>query len=213
MQIQVVTGSSPALFNATLFPEATPETTQWLNDQFHRDTSMLTDMGRQFLDNAVEYWKKSYDPNLMRRVRAMTRELPEMAHPNIIRVIRDIDGVQNAQPVMQRYIMANPSVRKLYHRQLCDGYSDSYVDLEPGVIGDDHYDYRRVMEGIVVMLPIPGSQETTWQVSMYPEELAEGDRSLDADEQFIILDAWELSDVAIQSGIDPVNKDGGELEV
>ena len=45
--------------------------------------------------------------------------------------------------------MAQPDIRSLYHKGHCDGYSDTYVDMEPGLVGEQHYDYRRVMDGVV----------------------------------------------------------------
>lgn len=49
---------------------------------------------------------------------------------------------------MIRWLMANPSTRTLYHKNLCAGYDDKYVDLSPGEIGDNHRDYQIVMQGI-----------------------------------------------------------------
>lgn len=208
MRINVVQGGSPQLFNAMLFPEATPETQAWLHEQWNRDTSMLTDLGRQFMNSATEYWKQLYDPMLMQRARSMMRAVGGMFHPNKIIYLEDIPSVQQAKPVMQRYIMAMPELRKLYHRQLCDGYSDSYVDHEPGLVGREHYDFRRVMNGIVVE-----TEDGGWQSTMYPDELYEGDRELEVDEKFAILRGWDLVKAALGRKIDPTDIFAGDLEI
>ena len=212
MQVNVVQGGSPALFNAMLFPETTPETKQWLYDQFHRDKSMLTDMGRQFMETAGALYKRLNDPSLGRMARSLVRNLTGIAHPNMILPIDTLSDCQGAKPVMQRYVMALPELRRLYHRQLCDGYSDSYIDHDPGMIGVDHYDYRRVMNGVVVDVKKEDGTET-WAAFMYPDELVEGDRELEVDEQFIVLNAWETARLALHDKKDPTDIFNGDLEI
>lgn len=212
MQVNVIRGSSPSLFNAMLFPETTVETKEWLSEQWNRDTSMLTDLGRQFMNTATDYWNKLYDPNIQRRVRAAARSVGGMFHPNMIIDLDTISAIQGAKPVMQRYIMAEPGLRKIFHRQLCDGYSDSYVDLEPGKVGMAHYDYRRVMNNIVVPMVHEDGTEG-WKVTHIVEDLREGDRELEPDEQFSILYAWEMAKMAMEAKIDPSDIFNGSLEV
>jgi len=208
MQINVIEGSSPQLFNAMLFPEAHVETQNWLQEQFYRDTSILTDVGKQFMGMATEFFNRVTDSNLMSRARSMMRDVRGLFHPNHIVRPATIADVQYAKPVLQRYIMAMPELRAIYHRQLCDGYSDSYTDYDPGVIGEKHYDYRRVMNGIVVE-----TEEGGWEATMYPDELREGDRELEADEQFSILRGWDLVRHAIGLRIDPTDVFNGNLEL
>lgn len=212
MQIQVVDNTSPQLFTAMLFPEATPETKNWLQEQWQRGTTMLTDMGRQYAQRAEETWKQLYDPTLMRQARSMMRRVGGILHPNSITYLEDVRALQTAKPIMQRYIMALPELRKIYHRQMCDGFSDSYVDLEPKAIGEAHYDYRRVMDGMVVMTDLPDGK-TGWTVTMYPDELHEGDRRLEIDEQDMIQSAWEVAKSAILRRIDPTDVFNGKLEI
>lgn len=63
-----------------------------------------------------------------------------------IRTLTTIAQFQTAKFKMQRWVMANPTVRELYHDGQLDGYSKTYKDFEPGLVGNDHYDYRRVTE-------------------------------------------------------------------
>ena len=90
---------------------------------------------------------------------------------------------------MQRWIMANPDVRKLYHEQRIDGYSDTYEDIHENSIGESHYDYRRVMNGIVVDND-DEEADYGWSSVTYFEDLAEEDRELRIDEQYDILSSW-----------------------
>lgn len=212
MQINVVKASDPGIFNRLLFPEAPPEAHQWIKEQFHRDTSMLTDIGRSFVQKANVLYDKLMDPSLMRRARQMVRGVKGIFHPNTILPVSTVSEVQAAKPVMQRYVMACPSIRKLYHQQLCDGYSDSYIDHAPTDIGSEHYDYRRVMNGAVETYKKENGDES-WRVTMYPDDLFEGDRELDTDEKFAIRGAWDLVKLAIGLKKDPTDIFNGDLEV
>lgn len=211
MLINVIGGGSPEIFNAIMFPESTAETKQWLYDQFHRDNSMLTDVGRQFLSTANEVYQRLNDPEIGRMARKLVRGIKGIAHPNTIVTFNTIEECQKAKPVMQRYIMSMPEIRRLYHRQLCDGFSDSYVDVEPGKVAWDHYDYRRVMQGIVEEVIYPSGEEG-WKSTMTIEDLHEGDRELDVDEKFSILRTWDTIQDAINAKIDPTDIFNGKLE-
>ncbi len=111
---------------------------------------------------------------------------------------------------MQNYIMANPMIRELYNQQLCDGYSDTYTDIDKNTIGDKHYHYRRVMDAVV--------QDTTdsegnydWVSKNYMEDLLEGDRELEIEEKAKVLSTWEVMNAFIKAGQDPTNPRGGSL--
>ena len=51
---------------------------------------------------------------------------------------------------MKRYIMANPHVREAYQEQRIAGYDGTYKDPFADDTIENHYDYRRVMNGVVV---------------------------------------------------------------
>ena len=92
---------------------------------------------------------------------------------------------------MQRWIMANPYIREQYHANRLDGYSDSYVDDAPGMICDNHYEYRRVMDGVFVFNEDPEDKED-WSFSTYYEDIHNSDTDeLDLTEQLQILRTWE----------------------
>lgn len=112
--------------------------------------------------------------------------------------------------------MANQKVREMYHNQQLDGYADTYLDLAPGQRGEDHYDYRRVMDGVVQdckIINAEGEEEDSWMMSFYFEgELAEGDRKLDVTEVSHILSTWDAMQAILAAGeADPTNPFGGSL--
>jgi hypothetical protein len=115
--------------------------------------------------------------------------------------------MQNASLTMQRWIMAEPTVRTLFHKQLCDGYSDTYVDMYPGRVGEDHYDYRRVMNGVVVPHEERGGDATT-----YMEDLIPDDVELDLNDQIDIISSWQFIQAKVaERNEDPTSKYNGTL--
>jgi hypothetical protein len=125
--------------------------------------------------------------------------------PNVIQPLVSYEEFQIAQPVMQRYIMAQPDIRQLFFDQRCDGFSDTYVDQQPGKIGETHYDYRRVMNGMMV------EEGEDFVVHHYLDELREGDRELTFHEQVDILSTWQVMSMFMQEKKDPTNIYGGKL--
>lgn len=89
----------------------------------------------------------------------------------------DWTSLQNLNLTMQRWAMCHPELRKLYLDQNVDGYSNSYVNITGNDIGEEDYNYRRVMNGVI----------TDTGYTIYHEDLLPGDRELDHYEKDIIL--------------------------
>lgn len=65
-----------------------------------------------------------------------------------IRPLQGLEGLQTASHTMQRWIMANPMIRKAWQSGRCAGYGTDYVDYQPGTVGRLHEDYTKVMNGM-----------------------------------------------------------------
>lgn len=197
MRINVIENSSPELFNAMILPEMRESTREWLSQQVNREYDKLSETGKMFAEMGRSAYQRLTDTSVFRKARQVLRGIAGVFGGDRIQSIDTYQGLQTARPVMQQYLMAEPQYRRMYHEQRCDGFSDSYVDLEPGRVGEAHSVYRRVMNTVLVDTP------TGWEVTMYPDELADGERELYPDEQGVILDAWSLMRRAITEGVDP----------
>jgi hypothetical protein len=98
---------------------------------------------------------------------------------------------------MQRVVMANPVVRQMYTQQRVEGYEGSYIDAYPGTIRDNHYDYQRVMNGLVVF-----NEKDDWSATTYFEELEENDNELNLFEQTDVVDSWKHLEALLKQGKD-----------
>ena len=114
---------------------------------------------------------------------------------------------------MQRYLMAEPTTRQMYIDQRCDGYSDTYVDVDPGTIGPAHYDYRRATDGLLMDSPTPDANgDYGWTAVTYMEELLPDDVELTLSEQVDIQYSWQwLKAIMAEGEQDPVSRYNADL--
>lgn len=176
-----------------------PANSSYFQRQIESISNTLTDVGQTFFSNAQALYQQVNNSETMRIARAAIRSTASLFQPNQILSIFDIHKMQNAPIVMQRWIMANPEVRTLYHKQLCQGYNDSYQDMSPGIVGEQHYDYRRVMD-TVVQDTVDDEGNDSWCAKFYPDELFEGDKELSHDERVDILSTWEVLEMFLKAG-------------
>ena len=205
--VQVVMGGTQD-YNALVYGMKHPGTMQYLENQVANISQNLTEAGRSFYANARQLYEQINGSEALRMARAAIRMAGNVFQQDCIMSIWELAQLQNAPLTMQRWIMANPVVREVYHEQRCDGYSDTYVDMSPKDIGVNHYDYRRVMNGVVV-----DDEETGgWKSTIWIDDLIEGDRELEIEERDQILNTWEMVSAIMQLGDrDPTSASGGKL--
>ena len=208
--VRVVVGD-PADFNAMVYGyERHPGTVNYLENQFSNFGSTLNEAGKSFFSNAKQVFEDLTSSSAMRAARAALRKAGSIFQRDEIRSIWDLGGIQTAPLAMQRRIMAMPSIRELWNQQRCDGYSDTYVDLYPGMIGDNHYDYRRQKTGVVQELK--NDDDAEYVIKEFIDDIVEGDRELDTDEKADIEATEEAVNAFVQLGHDdPTSVFGGML--
>lgn len=189
------------LFDAANGSQMHPGTIEFLSKQFNNVSTNLSEAGKRFKEKAKNVFEKAVSSDAMRLARAASRRVRSLWGADEIRPLRDIGEFQHAKINMQRWVMANPLAREYYHEQRLDGYSDTYMDMEPGKRGESHYDFRRVMNGIVQFMEEEGEDgESNWSSVTYFEELHDEDRELEIDEQSTILSSWSYLEQYIRAG-------------
>jgi hypothetical protein len=192
MEINVVSGGYDT-FQAAMYGTMPRGVMDVLASQYDRVSSSMSERGRRFQEKAKAVFDRVSSSDAVRIAQAATRKLRNVWNANEIRPLLEIGQIQHAPPVMQRWIMADPYIRKLYHENKCDGYSDTYVDLHPGQIGKDHYDWRRLNDGLVVFETDEDGNEIGWSATSYIEDLAEGDEDLTLSQKDDILDTQSVA--------------------
>lgn len=173
-------------FDALAYGRQHPSTLQFLQTQASAFTQRLSDAGQQWFNTIDNVYKQVGESELARIAKAVGRQVTHIWDMDDIKPLTTMDALQTAKLKMQRWVMAEPTVRALYHSGQCDGYSGSYIDMSPNDIGKDHYDYRRVMDGIVECV-----EDGDWRATSYLEDLIEDDVELTFAEKVDIIDTWE----------------------
>ncbi len=196
-------------FNAFIYPEKNTGGLQYLRNQFNNFTGVLTGTANDFIQRSREQFERFNSSAAMEFARNMVKSVMGTAEVTTDRIttLWEVNQFQGASIPMQRWVMANPVVRDLYHAQGCEGYSDTYVDMQPKVSGEEHYDYRRVMDGVIQF-----DKDDNWFAKIYVEELTEGDRDLTHGEKHDIIQTWSKLEYLIALGKDdPTSPDGSFL--
>ena len=184
------------VFLALAYGEQSPVAAEYFKSQMALlpTIQVIGDIGRSFVQGAKATYERFNNSEAMQLVRAATRQAAALFQPEVIRSIFDFADLQTATITMQRWIMANPMIRKMYHDQRCEGYSDTYVDADPGKVGEAHYDYRRVMSGVVQV------EEDSWEAKFYIDNLRDGDQELSNMDKTDILSTWRIAELFMGMG-------------
>lgn len=176
------------------------------------NVNSLTDAGNQFFEKAKDFYGYLNSTDTIRALKAAGRSIRSLWQTDEIRVLDTMGDMQHAPLSMQRWIMAEPTVRQFYHDQRIDGYSETYKDFWGDVRGEDHYDYRRVMDGIVVEDKDPETGEDSWHSSTWMEDLLPDETDLVIEEQADIIATWDLIKAKLKrSGEDPTSRYNSEV--
>lgn len=205
--MQYALGAASA-FDALIYPEKHPGTIDYLRNQFTHYSDTLNQAGKQFLQRGAAIVETFNNSEALRFARSVVQNTfgNTQIENNIILSIFELEKFQSASLNMQRWIMANPTVRNLYHNQKCDGFSATYIDVENKKVAENHYDWRRVNNGIMHI------EKDNWTVTQYFEDLKEGDRDLLIEEQTAILRTWNSLDFLLALGEgDPTSAEGAML--
>lgn len=210
---QIIEGGT-LTFNSLAYGNPHPGTMGFLSQQFENASVALTNTGQRFMSNARDLYERISGSDAMRTLRVAGRAVRSMWQLDEIRTLNTMDQLQTAPLTMQRWVMAEPTLRREYHQQRVDGYSDSYVDMHPGDVGEAHYDYRRVMDGLVVIDEHPDDQGNyNWSATTYFDDYLPDDSELLLEEKIDILDTWSAVRQALAARKqDPTSRYGAMLD-
>lgn len=209
MHVNVIHAGTPLGFDYLLYPDQPSGTQQYLHQQVSQFSQSLTDVGRNFMEQSRSIYDSINNSTAIRAAKAALKMAKGIFHPNTIVPLDTLEELRAAQPVMQRWVMAEPTIRTMYHDNGCDGYYGTYTDNEPDLKEWAQYDYRRVMDTVVVM----SEEDDNWVARNIFEDLLPGDKELSFEEKTNILSTWNIMAVFMAAGEDFTNPEGGELNL
>lgn len=185
------------VFDILLYPQQHPNNAIWVQNNLQHVNFELTQAGAEHMAYLMQMNKQLNDESALRNARNVLREIQSIVVPNVIFPLLTPGHLQNAPPIMQRYIMACPEIRQEYQQGRLDWYNDTYVDDDPDTIGENHYDYRKAVSGIV-------QDDASYMVDL--EEMRPGDQELTLREQTDISVTWEFVKECLVQSYDPLKK-------
>lgn len=187
-------------FAAMTYAQPSARMVDYVRNEFVRAQQVMTDAGRAMLQRAHDSFQEFMSSDAFRIARAAMHHGMSMWGRNEIQRLPQVWRVQHAPVVMHRWIMAHPELRQLYHQQQCDGYSETYRDLSPGVVGELHPDWRRVYDGELE------EQDGGLYFANYSEDNDLPEDALTYEQQTDIIEAHNTVSVAIWQNVDPTSK-------
>lgn len=122
-----------------------------LND-YHEE--VFSDRGSQryserFMSRTRELFQRVQDTKAYRRTLGAFRRLQNLGRVDAVCQLTEIGEMQNATPMMQRIVMANPTIKSMYRRKAIEGWIDTYEDPNENAIEHTDQTYRQIMSGVV----------------------------------------------------------------
>lgn len=205
MVFNVIQGGRDA-FNSFFYPPPSAGILDYLNNGLTRAAELVSDYSNTFM-NKVHTLYNYYNSN----------EAIESAKLNVLQcesVIRNdviypisVENLGNANYTMQRYIMAHPMVTDLHSKNMCNGFSDTYIDSEDNDHIKDNHEYCEAMNG-VIQFDENGNGYFEQITSVGIDGKLE---DIDLMDQVFIWETWDNVMESITLGIDPTDPHKGNL--
>ncbi len=190
--------------DVALYGRMNSGTVEYIRSRVEQGMSQLSTRARQRYERMRDDVLQTVSVGQMhRRLEAATRITRSKFRDDSVRRMMDMADLQNPPDQMLNYLAANPVVRRRWQANQCDGWSGRYVDTHPDTIGEDHYWYRRVTQGVYM----PTEDGTKLEANIYFEKLLPEDEELDIDRQNDVLESWQMLTDFINIGRDdPTSK-------
>lgn len=177
-------------------------TQSWLGERSDALRSTISNTATSFFNQAASLYSMISTSDAVQALRNLTVKVENVWQSNVITHLQTLQQLQCAPLVMQRFIMAQPDIRKMYLNGEVSGYGDSYENLHGDGIGAKHYDWRRVMDGIGVVT------DEGYQFTQYVEDTRE-DTELTVFEKVDVLRSWHMASTELSKGEqDPTSPEG-----
>lgn len=145
---QVIYGGE-SVINELVYGARSDALIQELKNHISIQNPMLTEQGRLYAQQATQVFEEVSGWDAVRAARKAVAAVEGYVQSNQIVALTTTEELQVAPPRMQRWVMCEPTTREFYQEGRIDGYSDSYVDIQPSVKGADHYDWTLATSGLV----------------------------------------------------------------
>lgn len=181
-------------------------TMSWMHDRTQALMSTVSATTANWFNKAKTFYQTITETDANQALRNLTAKVDMSWKGNNIFLCQNIQQIQSSNLVQQRYLMAEPNLRQLFLDQSCEGFAGSYVNLHGNAVGVNHYDYRRVTDGILLV------NETGVEWNDFYEAIPDNDKELEMYEKADMIRNWNLVNIALDANeMDPSSPIGNLL--
>jgi len=166
-------------------------------------------VGSEVYNRAISRFESFDFDRIERKIDALKRKVVHLFDNDSIRPMTHIGQFQQAGREQQRWLMANPRAKRLFEKDMMNGWRTEYVNVNPGRYGDDDPDYQQVMNGLA-QIDKEGHEKYVQYLHLYDED---GRTELMFGQQTMIRDSmWANFESFLDEGLDdPSDPDNGSL--
>ncbi len=136
---------------AALFGEPTIGAQEYISQRVGQYAANFGNHIPELVNTVVEKYNYFKNNVVSQKIDLIKASFNNVWQTDTIKYLNTVAEIRVAQPVMRRWVMAQPDLRERYNRGALNGYGDGYIDGHPGGAGTSHYDYRLVYNGVTVL--------------------------------------------------------------
>lgn len=194
-------------FHKGMFGTLSNASMNYLQTQLQSLSQLGGDYGRNIYQSALQAFEAINGNSAIHAAKALLSQTADMVSEDTIKPLFTLEELQAAKPVMQGWIMTSPLLRKAWQDGRIEGYSDTYVDPEPGVEAENMLMYKRLWDGVFVP-----HKEQAWQYTDHGIQFSDNHDSLDIRDVANILQAqWRAESIYEEGEDDPTSQYGAKL--
>lgn len=181
-------------------------TMNWMHDRTQALMSTVSATTASWFNKAKTFYHTITETDANQALRNLTAKSDLSWKGNNVYLCRNIQDIQASNPVQQRYLMAEPNLRQRFFDQSCEGFAATYNNVHGNAIGVNHYDYRRVTDGMLMVK----DDHIEW--NDFYEAIPDNDKELEMYEKADMIRNWNLVNIALDANeMDPSSPIGNLL--
>lgn len=204
MFVNTIMGGKSAM-DALLYKAPDTGFLNYLQNNIQQAYNATVNYSNQFKDAVVGLFNKANSQEVINAGKMLLFNTGTHVSQDVVYTV-PYDNIQSANLRMQQYIMSNLEIQQLYNRNMCNGFSDTYINLEPDNKGKDRYDYMGIMSGVLDF-----DNEDNGVIRHYSFNNETNNDEITIYERISVLDTWDNVRRRVEEGYDPTDVDGGIL--
>lgn len=205
MVFNVIKGGRDA-FNAFFYTPPSAGILDYLNNGLTRAAELVNNYSNEFMNKVYTMYNYYNSNDAIESAKLNALHCENIIRSDVIYPV-PIDNLGNANYTMQRYIMAHPMVMDLYSKNMCNGFSDTYIDSEDHDHIKDNHEYCEAMNSVIQF-----DEDGNGYFEQITSVGIDGKMDdLDLMDQVFIWETWDNVMESITLGIDPTDPHRGKL--